>query len=208
MTRNTIDEWPRALKALRTAMETFPSQEEIDRSVDAIDQITAFLADLRRHLLQQQPTAARREDLQKATLMLEGFLIAHRGQVLFAESRRTGGRASHDEVSDIPELRRALEELSLDDIRARLLDDSRYSIATLRELGRELGLRVDGRLSRPDLVDVIFKRGFANPRGYEGLREVSHLPKGVTELSAEKRQSSQPSARQDEAPNLKVARRH
>jgi hypothetical protein len=189
MTRN-LDDVPRVLKALKTAMESLPSEEEIARSVEAIDQITGFLADLRRHLV-EQPTATRREDLQKATLVLESFLTAHRGRVLFTEPRRTG-KAPTEETHEISDIRRDLEQLPLEAVQQRLLDESLFSTATLRELAKDLGLRLDPKLSRDDLADAIYKRGFANPRGYAALREAKHLPEATVEVPAERSPTSRP----------------
>jgi hypothetical protein len=203
VTRSATEEWPRALKALRAAMESLPSEEEIAESVRAIDEIMAFLTDLRRRLSEQP---ARREDLQKATLLLESFLSGHRGQVLFTESRKTG-RAAQGENADVGELRHELEQLPLEDVRARLLDESLYPVAMLRELARELGLRLDARLPRADLADAIYKRGFANPRGYQALRDVSHIPRNAKEPRSEARVGGHASSGHDEMPQVKVARR-
>ena len=165
-------DWARAmLKSVRAAVQALPSEDEVQDGVEAIDALVGFLQQLRAQLL-AQPTARRREDAEKAIVVLESFLVAHRGGVLLGRAVR---RPVSKGGSDVSALRRELQAMPLDEVRARLLDQSRTSQKDLRALARELRLRVDSKLPHADLADAIFKRGFANPRGYDSLKGVSHV---------------------------------
>jgi hypothetical protein len=168
MTGKTSD-WARGLlRSVRSAVEALPSEEEVRLSIAALDELISYLQTLRSQLA-SQPTASRREDVERALVILDSFLSGSRGPMMLASPKRP--RSGHsDKAPDLRTTRLELEALELDEIRARLQDQSRYSTKLLRQLARDLGLRLDSRLPRGDLADAILKRGFANPRAYEGLR--------------------------------------
>jgi hypothetical protein len=169
MTRTSNPDWVRGLlRAIRNAVESLPTEEEIKLGVQAIDELTGFLQTLRSQIV-SQPTAERREDVERAIRVLETFLSSTRGPFMVGAPRGQRPRVSDREV-DVGAVRHTLESLPLDEIRVRLQDPSVYSTDLLRRLARELGLRLDSKLTRTDLADAILKRGFANPRAYEGLR--------------------------------------
>jgi hypothetical protein len=183
MTRKNSD-WARSLlRAVRGAVEALPSEEEVRLSVEAIDELISFLQILRSQLA-SQPAAGRREDVDRALVVLDSFLTASRGPMMLASPKGQRPRQL-DRDADLRAIRSELETLELDEIRIRLQDQSRYSTKLLRQLARELGLRVDSRLPRGDLVDAILKRGFANPRAYEGLRGDAHQPADVSTSKGE-----------------------
>jgi hypothetical protein len=168
MTRKTSD-WSRSLlRSVRTAIEALPSEEEVRRSLEALDELISYLQTLRSQLA-SQPTASRREDVERALVVLDSFLSGSRGPMMLVSKTASRPKGS-DKLRDLDAIRSELEALELDEIRVRLQDESRYSTKLLRQLARDLGLRLDSRLSRGDLTDAILKRGFANPRAYEGLR--------------------------------------
>jgi hypothetical protein len=143
-------------------------------SVEAIDELISFLQTLRSQLA-SQPAAGRREDVERALVVLTSFLTASGGPMMLASPKGQRPRPS-DQGADLGAIRTELETLGLDEIRNRLQDQSRYSTKLLRQLARELGLQLDSRLPRGDLADAILKRGFANPRAYEGLRGEAAQP--------------------------------
>ncbi len=169
MTRSTNVNWQRnLLRAVRNAVESLPTEEELRISVQAIDELISFLQTLRSQLA-SQPAAGQRDDVQRALVVLDSFLSASRGPMMLNSPKGQRPRTSDRDV-DIGAIRKELETLGLDEIRTRLQDQSLYSTRFLRQLARELGLQLDSRLPRGDLADAILKRGFANPRAYEGLR--------------------------------------
>jgi hypothetical protein len=166
MNRAVESDWPRKLlNAIRTAVKALPSEEEIRESVEAIDELIAFLTDLKARLI-HQPT--RREDVERSILILESFLSSHRGQVAFVAKPKPA--RSVPQTESIQDLLHELQELPADEIRRQLAESGRFSVETLHRLGRELGLKLDQRSTRAELADAVFKRGFANPRAYEALR--------------------------------------
>jgi len=169
VTRDSNTDWPRGLlRAIRSTVDALPSEEDVRAGVEAIDELISFLQKLRTQLA-AQPTAGKREDVERALVVLESFLGASRGPVMLAAPKGQRSRAPERDV-DVEELRKELSGLDLDEIRNRLQDHKRYSVDTLRRLAQVFGVRVDARLARDDLADAILKRGFANPRTYQGLR--------------------------------------
>jgi hypothetical protein len=169
MTRTSKANWARGLlKAVRQSVNSLPSDEEIRLSVDAIDELLAFLQILRAHLT-SQPTGERREDVERALVVLDSFLSSSRGPMMLTSPKSSRSPLSERD-EDVRAMREDLERLGLDEIRERFQDGTIYTTSILRKLARELGLRLDSRLSHEDLADAVLKRGFANPRTYEGLR--------------------------------------
>jgi hypothetical protein len=198
MTKKRAGEWPKGLMAaVRQAVETtLPSEEEVRRSVEAIDTVMAFLQDLRNRLV-HQPPPVRRDDVEKALVVLEGFLEANRGRVLFGASPKV--RPSSSTQPELSAILSELHALPLDDVRARLLDETRYSRAILLAIARDLRLRVDPKASRNQLADDIFKRGFANARSYDGLRGTPHLPDSGASRSTSATGGAEDGARDESA---------
>ena len=62
--------------------------------------------------------------------------------------------------------------MSGDEVQDRLLDKT-YSVALLRQIGGELGIRIPSRASRSSVIDTIAGK-LANRRGYNILRHGGH----------------------------------
>lgn len=167
MNKKSGTHWPSyLLKAVEKSVEALPSDEEIKESVEAIDSLMLFFQNLKTQLT-QQPTNEVRHDVIRAITMLGNFLSSYNSKVLFASRQTTS-------ISKVPsqstaQLLEELESLPLDEIQSRLLEKSRYSVKDLRLLARYLNIGVDRNMRRDDLADAIFKRGFANPRGYNAI---------------------------------------
>lgn len=69
------------------------------------------------------------------------------------------------------QLIRRLGGLSVGQIQDELLEERKYSLQVLHEVARQLKISLDSKISKEELVDRVVKVGFANPRGYEGLRD-------------------------------------
>ena len=90
---------------------------------------------------------------------------------LSTNGRRVGrrARALGDDARDrAREVAKELETLSGDQVQHRLLDKS-YSVALLRQIGGELGIRIPSKASRSSVIDTIAGK-LSNRRGYEILR--------------------------------------
>lgn len=77
-----------------------------------------------------------------------------------------------DERERAGKIAREIELLSRDETQARLLD-KKYSLALLRRVASELGIRVRSKASRTAVIDTITGK-IANRRGYEILRHGGH----------------------------------
>lgn len=90
-----------------------------------------------------------------------------------------GGRAGRPVAPTVEERERAgkiareIESLSRDETQARLLG-KKYSLALLRQVAGELGIRVRSKASRATVIDTIAGK-IANRRGYEILRHGGHV---------------------------------
>ena len=88
-----------------------------------------------------------------------------------ANGRRVERRASalgEDARKRAREVARELETLPGDQVQYKLLDKS-YSVALLRQIGGELGIRIPSRASRSTAIETIAVK-LANRRGYAILR--------------------------------------
>ena len=82
---------------------------------------------------------------------------------------RRGARALGDEARiRAREIARELGTLSQDQVQHRLVDKS-HSVALLRQIGSELGIRIPSKASRSSVIDTIAGK-LANRRGYDILR--------------------------------------
>lgn len=160
--------WPNAvLKAVEKMVEAFPSEQEVKESVQAINSLIGFLERLKT-ILSEQPPQNVRQDVLKATAVLSAFLSSYTAKALFIEKPKAV-RSSTIAQAGAEQLFKELDSLPLDEIQRRLLDKTLYSVKDLKSLATHLGIRMDKNFRREDIADTIFKRGFANPKGYEAL---------------------------------------
>src|SRR2546422_11191367 len=160
--------WPGAMvKAVEKAVEALPSDQQIKESIAAIDSLISFLQKLR-EVLNEQPTQEVRQDVLKATAMLAGFLSSYNAKTLLS-AKPQNVKSSVRSSEEAARLFKELDALSLSEIQGRLLDRSLYSSNDLKCLAKYLGIGIDKNFRREDIADTIFKRGFANPRGYSSI---------------------------------------
>lgn len=133
------------LDGIRRQLELVPARTELDASV--IDR------------LRQLITAVDSDPLLSRVLgfSTKGPQVRRPARVLDDDARVRARKIA-----------RGLENLSGDRVRHRLVDKS-YSVALLRQIGSELGIRIPSRASRSSIVDTIAGK-LANRRGYEILR--------------------------------------
>lgn len=160
--------WPSAMiKAVEKAVEALPSDQQIKEGTAAIDSLISFLQKLR-EVLNAQPTQEVRQDVLKATALLASFLTSYNAKTLLS-AKSTNVKSSVSTSEDAARLFKELDALSIGEIQGRLLDKSLYSSNDLKSLAKYLGIGIDKNFRREDIADTIFKRGFANPRGYSSI---------------------------------------
>lgn len=160
--------WPQGiLKSVERAIQALPSEQEIKQGTEAINSLIDFLHSLRASL-ENQPTQQVRQDVLKATNVLSHFMGSYQAKILLAQ-KLTPVKSSITSEEEAARLFAELDALSLPDIQARLLDKSRYSTKDLKALAKFLSIGIDKNFKHEDVADTIFKRGFANPRGYDAI---------------------------------------
>ncbi len=144
------------------------SDQQIKESIGAIDSLISFLQKLR-EVLNKQPKQEVRQDVLKATALLAGFLTSYSAKTLLS-AKQKNVKSSVRTSEEAARLFKELDGLSsLNEIQGRLLDKSLYSGNDLKSLAKYLGIGIDKNFRREDIADTIFKRGFANPRGYNAI---------------------------------------
>ena len=133
------------LERVRKQLELVPTRDQIDGSV--IDRLRELMK-----VVDSDPVLSR-----ILGFSTNGRRVRRRASVL-GEDARVRAR----------EVARELETLSGDQVQYRLLDKS-YSVALLRQIGGELGIRIPSKASRSSLVDMIAGK-LSNRRGYDILR--------------------------------------
>ena len=133
------------LEEVRKQMEAMPTRGQMDGS--AIDRLRQLLL-----AVDADPLLAR------VLGMSTNGPRARRGARALGEDARIRAR----------EVARELKDLPGDQVQFRLLDRS-YSVALLRQIGDELGIRIPAKANRSSVVDIIAGK-LANRRGYDILR--------------------------------------
>ncbi len=133
------------LEGVRKQLELVPTRSQIDGS--AIDRLRQLMK-----AVDADPVLSR----------VLGFSTNGRG------IRRQPGVLGDDARIRAREVAKELESLSEEQVQHRLLSES-YSVALLRQIGGELGIRIPSRASRSSVIDTIAGR-LANRRGYDILR--------------------------------------
>ena len=133
------------LDGIRQQLQLVPTRTELDASV--IDR------------LRQLMTAVDTDPVLSRVL---GFSTNGR------QVRRPARMLGDDAKARARAIAKELGTLSGDQVQHKLVDKS-YSVALLRQVGSELGIRVPSKASRSSVIDTIAGK-LANRRGYEILR--------------------------------------
>jgi hypothetical protein len=133
------------LEGIRKQLELVPTRSQIDSSV--IERLRGLMK-----AVDSDP-------------VLSGVLgLSTNGRRVSRRARALGD----DARARAREVAKELETLSGDQVQHRLLDKS-YSVALLRQIGGELGIRIPSKASRSSVIDTIAGK-LSNRRGYEILR--------------------------------------
>ncbi len=167
------------LSKLSDLVGSLPSQEEKSQIDRDLTMLIGYLEEVRRQL-ELVPTSNqidsssinRLRELMKA---VDVDPVLSRVLGFSARGRRVGreGGVLADEArSRAREVARELETLSGDEVQHKLVDNT-YSVAMLRQIGGELGIRIPSKARRSSVVDTIAGK-LANRRGYKILRHGGH----------------------------------
>jgi hypothetical protein len=167
--RNEISRFADAVQAL---LQSFPSEEEKQRFVSALDDLMEVLRKLRADL-SAVPTKDSYSGLadQLSRISEHWQAVSANPALRQLTRRRASGTASATRGATADEKERAnrfvrdSREMDLGDIRKELQG---RAAAELRAIAQSLGLKTDSRTSKSGLTQQIYSR-IANERGYRHL---------------------------------------
>ena len=163
------------LGKLSEVVESLPSSDEKSRIDNDLRMLIEYLEGVRRQL-ELVPTSNQIDGsvidrLRELMKVVDSDPVLSRILGFSTNGQRAGRRASvlgEDAKVRAREVARELETLSGDQVQYRLLDKS-YSVALLRQIGGELGIRIPSKASRSSVIDTIAGK-LSNRRGYDILR--------------------------------------
>lgn len=176
--KNRKEIWPwESIRALNKMFETIPSAEERQKLLESIDDLINFLRELRIRIL-NLPKDEERMPLMKATTIVSNFLErAHADPTLASmiglslgkdiARKKVGKQKVYLSEGELTSIVKEFESLPTEKMYERL---ESYAKNQLFGIAKHVGIHVNSRLSKADLIDKIVKIGFANIRGYRLLR--------------------------------------
>ena len=167
------------LSKMSELVDVLPSQETRSRLDEELGVLIEFLMDFRNRL-RMLPVVEDTNDITSTIEMIKDYVrvaesdpVMSRVLGLSSESgslrkfpRRSLTAQNRKEAKHVAE---ALKELSREDVERRLADKKKYNVLMLRQIGKELGLKIPSRSTRLSIVEKIVTKT-ANTRGYRYLR--------------------------------------
>lgn len=163
------------LAKLSELVGALPSPDEKARIDNDLKALIGYLEGIRKQLAlvptDRQFDSSSIDRLRELLRTLNGDPVLSRALGLAGNGRRAYRRT--DALGEAARIRaeeaaKELKALSGDEVRSRLLDKS-YSVALLRQIGGELGIRIPSKANRASVIDTIAGK-LANRRGYDILR--------------------------------------
>jgi hypothetical protein len=164
------------LNYLKEITSKLPSDTRKQELIDNLELINQHVQDLKERL-KLLPNDSRKSEVINAIDLIANFLTSAKDNPPVAAAlglpyKRTSitnvRKISDSQVGE--KLFKELSSIPTNEILQRLLDYKNVSMADLRALAQQIGIKQQERANRKDLVDQIVKLGFANIRGYEKLR--------------------------------------
>ncbi len=155
-----------------------PSRSELEEAKTALDDIVSFLADVRRNL-DKVPASEDSLAIAASIKTFDRLLdIAEKNaavrSALGLAAKRTATPAPRPIAAEQEESGRRLfdsfSDMTLDQVRERLTQDSSISLSDLRSLAAFLRVRFQAKSNRDTLAQSLVS-AVANARAYRGLRE-------------------------------------
>lgn len=163
------------LNKLSDLLGSLPSPDEKSRIDNDLKILISYLEEIRKQLAllptRSQIDRSVFDRLREVMKAADADPVLSRVLGFSTNGRRVGGRAgvlSDDARTRARKVARELETLSGDQVQYRLLDKS-HSVALLREIGGQLGIRIPAKANRSSVIDTIAGK-LANRRGYDILR--------------------------------------
>jgi hypothetical protein len=166
------------LTQVRSLTESLPSQEERQQAREDLEAIIGFLRQTQEQLAAlptAEETVALREAVRRSEVLLDRAesdralraalgLRPPRGDA----ARSRAAQPSAEDAMRGRAIMAELEPLPVDDIKARLRDENRYSVAELRGAAAAAGIPSHRKLGRQALAHQIAMK-IVNLRGYQRL---------------------------------------
>lgn len=182
--RRNVNRAKTVLAALQALAGSLPSDEERDRAKKALDQLIEFLQSAR-VALDGLPTqgdlgSLRRSLDQLTDLFGKAVDSPAVSAALGMEPVRSPARAKtvRPPAPSAEDLER-FRDLTIDQMRELLNDESKFTVSKLHELARSLGARVNSRSGREAIANQILTK-ITNVRGYQQLSNPSDSAEGTT----------------------------
>jgi hypothetical protein len=168
------------LARLSQLASSLPSQSEIAEAKVALDRLIDFLTGVRRSL-DQLPTSDASGSVAELAQVFDRLLDKAESNALVslamgiapkraqkAPTRQNSG----EQLEAANRLYESLTDLTVDQIRERLLADPSIRLSDLRALAAQLHVRSQSKSTRETLAQALVTK-IANARGYKGLSEGS-----------------------------------
>jgi hypothetical protein len=169
------DRATRLLRGLQAALESLPSEQEKQQLVASLDQLRAFIDELRESVV-SIPTGEGMGDAKAALEKLEHVYVKAASSPWLAATigispkRKASARPLSDqEKEEGGRLAQRLENLPTEQVEAKLIDEEQYPARQLRAVAQAFGIRSTKGYSRESLAHQIAMK-IANARGYRALR--------------------------------------
>lgn len=170
------------LSKLSELVDTLPSQETKSQIDQDLDVLIKFLQDFRGRL-KSVPTVEDTDGIVSTIETLKDYVrVAESDPVMsvilgFRSDKGSSKKSSQNSLTEM-ECREAkiiaqeLRGLSEKEVEDRLADPKKHTVAMLRQIAGELGLRISSKASKKVIVETIIKT-IENERGYRILRGAS-----------------------------------
>lgn len=161
---------------LREIVDGLPSHDDRDAMAASLEALVEYLSDAKR-ALQGIPTRDGHAELMTLLDRFDSLLSQAEDSPVLAralgvEKRLSKKVTTTPKVVDPRQVRSVLEgfrDSTIDQIREKLLDDSKYTASELRQMAASIGLRVQSRSNRSTVAAQLVT-AIANERGYRQLR--------------------------------------
>ena len=167
------------LNKMSELVDVLPSQETKSRLDQELKVLIEFLVDFRKRL-RMLPVVEDTHDIVSTIETIKDYVrVAESDPVMSrilglstdnGSLRKTARRSlttqNRKEAKHVAEM---LKELSPEEVERMLADKKKYTVLMLRQIAKELGLKLPSRSTRLSIVEKIVKKT-ANIRGYRYLR--------------------------------------
>ena len=167
------------LSRLSELVDVLPSQETKSQIDQELDVLIKFLEDFRTRL-NSLPTVEDTEDIPSTIETIKDYVrVAESDPVMsrvlgFRLDKGMSRRPSQNSLTEQDRIEakaiaQELKRLSHEKVEDKLADTKKYTVAMLRQIAGELGLKIPSKSTRSSIIETIIKE-MENLRGYNLLR--------------------------------------